>query len=72
MFSCKFYEISKNTFFYRTPPVAAFLMNFSELWLIELLGFSTTLVLLGQTWYISEAVLRTVLNIYDGAFYENC
>ena len=23
MFSCEFYEISKNTFFYRTPPVAA-------------------------------------------------
>ena len=24
MFSREFYEISKNTFFYRTPPVAAF------------------------------------------------
>ena len=23
VFSCEFYEISKNTFFYRTPPVAA-------------------------------------------------
>ena len=23
MFSCEFYEISKNTFFYRTPLVAA-------------------------------------------------
>ena len=23
MFSCEFYEISKNTFLYRTPPVAA-------------------------------------------------
>ena len=23
MFSCKFCEISKNTYFYRTPPVAA-------------------------------------------------
>ena len=23
MFSCEFWEISKNTFFYRTPPVAA-------------------------------------------------
>ena len=23
MFSCEFCEISKNTFFYRTPPVAA-------------------------------------------------
>ena len=24
MFSCEFYKISKNTFSYRTPPVAAF------------------------------------------------
>ena len=23
VFSCKFYEIAKNTFFYRTPPVTA-------------------------------------------------
>ena len=23
VFSCEFYEISNNTFFYRTPPVAA-------------------------------------------------
>ena len=26
MFSCEFYEISNNTFSYRTPPVAATLM----------------------------------------------
>ena len=24
VFSCEFYEISKNAFFYRTPPVATF------------------------------------------------
>ena len=24
VFSCEFFEISKNTFFYRTPPVTAF------------------------------------------------
>ena len=27
MFSCEFWEISKNTFFYRTSPVAASEMN---------------------------------------------
>ena len=27
VFSCEFYEISKNTFFYRTPPVAASLSD---------------------------------------------
>ena len=26
MFSCEFYEISKNIFFYRTPLVAAFIV----------------------------------------------
>ena len=25
--SCEYYEISKNTFSYRTPPVAAFVSN---------------------------------------------
>ena len=29
MFSCKFYEIFKNIFFYRTPLVAAFAMPLS-------------------------------------------
>ena len=31
MFSCEFYEISKNIFFYRTPPVAASVPIFLEL-----------------------------------------
>ena len=29
VFSCEFCRISKNTFFYRTPPVAAFLLKIS-------------------------------------------
>ena len=50
--------------------VSALLRTFSELWLIEWLGFSKSLMLLGQPWYISRAVLRTVLNIFDRAFLQ--
>ena len=33
MFSCEFCEISKNTFLYRTPPVAASMeLRIKELW----------------------------------------
>ena len=32
VFSCEFYEISKKTFFYRTPPVAAFQKLFIPSW----------------------------------------
>ena len=39
VFSCEFYEISKNTFFYRTPPVAA-----SEQWLLTLIPHNLTLL----------------------------
>ena len=28
VFSCEYCEIFKNTFFYRTPPVAAFLLSY--------------------------------------------
>ena len=44
VFSCEFYKISKNTFFYRTPPVAASVVLF---WLLlekaifSFLGFTT-------------------------------
>ena len=31
MFSCEFYEISKNTFYYRTPLVAASVFSFQAL-----------------------------------------
>ena len=32
VFSCKCWEISKNTFFYRTPPVAASESWFENMW----------------------------------------
>ena len=46
MFSCEFCEISKNTFFYRTPPVAASKIRTKELcfgFLCRVLTFSLTL-----------------------------
>ena len=46
MFSCEFCEISKNTFFYRTPPVAASKTRTKELcfgFLCKVLTFSLTL-----------------------------
>ena len=52
------------------PEFSTLLITFSELWLIELLGFSTTVVLLGQPWYINGVVLRTVLNIYNQTFLQ--
>ena len=41
MFSCEFCEISKNTFFYRTPPVAASEVSktdFDKINLVKLFG----------------------------------
>ena len=35
VFSCEFFDISKNTFFYRTPLVAAFRANLSKVMLVE-------------------------------------
>ena len=39
MFSCEFYEVSKNTFFYRTRLVAAYLAIFQhyawEIWIFQ-------------------------------------
>ena len=36
VFSCEFCEISKNTFFYRTPPVAASAGNSFHCWVLFL------------------------------------
>ena len=35
VFSCEFCEISKNAFYYRTPPVAAYEMDFTAIMFVQ-------------------------------------
>ena len=64
VFPCEFCEIFKTTFFYRTPPMAAFLMIFSLLWdfqkiLWELSGPLLTHFMLHASFYTPENIRKT-------------
>ena len=60
MFSCEFCEICKNTYFYRTPPVAA-----SKLTLTLLLNW-----FLFRRWNITTPLMYLLLSKYEMSFYQ--
>ena len=70
VFSFEFCEISKNTFCYRTPLVAAS----EDIIFLSVMNFDTVYVLLAATKYFSLSTSTTVsyLELFKGIFNKHC
>ena len=70
MFSCEFYEISKNTFSYRTPPVAASIMSWKSIYFKDLvsMGFDQDGVITIDE--LEEAFAKVTLNFNLNCFHN--